>query len=155
MGWYSGSKWGGDADGWSAAAAAGAGDPTGLGSKLLAYYDPANASPKNDLSGNGYHLTDVTGTPIAIDANAFTTGKPGFNFTGAEALRAGSVAHGGGSALGCCMAFKLNSASANNSRIIAYIDPGQAGDWDNNTSALLISRLANVATVQGFRNSNS
>lgn len=135
-------------------AAGGTWTPLSLGSKLLAFYDPRGGSPNNDLSGNGYNLSSVTGT-VSIDSNAFGTGKPGFNFDGTCGFMVSSFAQGGGSVLGAASVFTLTSGAANNIRLAAYADPAQFQDYDNVTSGILIARDVGNANVQGYRNNTA
>lgn len=151
MSWYK-AQWGGDAEGWiPPPAVVSSGPPAVSGTKMLAYYDATNASPKTDQTLNGYNLTD-TGTTIAVDANAFGTGKAGFNMLGSGALMVSSVAQGGGSDFWMACLFRMNSGSGNFARIMAYADPAQSNDYDNNGS-VVFERNSTNAQIEIFRNS--
>jgi hypothetical protein len=117
----------------------GAFTPLSLGSKLMAYYDmklstitgTTHVSQVNDLSGNGYHLTDSfsPSTGPAYNATGFGASKPSIDFDEAlshTVLRASSASLGGTS-FWCAGIATLDTSGFGDCTVAGISDSGQSG----------------------------
>lgn len=116
--------------------AGGAWTPLDLGSKLMAYYDTklstitgtAPVTQVNDLSGNGYHATDL-GTALgpAYNATGFGAGKPSLDFNGTSSRLIGAGAALGGTGFACAAIATLDTSGLGDAPLAGISDSTQAG----------------------------
>lgn len=110
--------------------------PLDLGSKLMAYYDTklstitgtAPVTQVNDLSGNGYHLTEggTTAGP-AYNATGFGAGKPSLDFDGSNDRLLVSGASLGGTGFACAAIATLDTSGSGDSPLASISDSAQPG----------------------------
>lgn len=116
----------------------GAFTPLSLGSKLMAYYDTklstitgtTHVSQINDLSGNGYHLTDsgFSGSGPALNATGFGASKPSIDVSGATARLIASGASLGGTSFWCATIATVDTSGSGDAALAGISDSGQSGD---------------------------
>jgi hypothetical protein len=112
----------------------GAWTPLSLGSKLAAYCDTklstitgtTHVSQITDLSGNGYHFTDVGGGP-AYNATGFSSGKPSLDFDGASSILQANGVSLGGTSFWCAIIATLDTSGGGDCTATGISDSAQSG----------------------------
>jgi hypothetical protein len=138
-----------------------------FGANLVAWYDASDAasithvggavSQWNDISGNGAHLTQATGAnQPTYSATGLGGAQPAITFDGVDnwmETAATAVAPGAVSVFAAFFVGRWSDAGSDAyARLVTYRANGQANDYDNAASAVLITRDASSTQINSYRN---
>jgi hypothetical protein len=135
-----------------------------FGADLLVWYDASDVasithvagavSQWNDKSGNDDHLTQGTAAnKPTYSATGLGGAQPSISFATNDFLAStvSAIATGSVSSFAAFAVARLNSGSGPNARIVSLAATGQANDWNNVGSALLVGRNIGLAQISAVR----